>query len=175
MKNRKTIAGVVCVCLFVVFTGVSSLMAEEVDVGPPKLQAGLFLKLLAFNKGLASGGDISIYVMGSPEFAAEMKTSIGRPVGQAKIGAVIQGDTLPAERPEVIYVANASMTDTVIEYARANHIMSITGRPDQVEKGVTLGVGVLEGKPRVLLNLTSSKQEGIDWNPALLKISTVIK
>jgi hypothetical protein len=156
--------------------GISSLLsAEDIDVAPPKLQAGLFVKLLAFNKGLASGGDISIHVMGSPEFAAAMKAGIGKAVGQARISAITEGNSLPTEKPEVIYVGSASMTDTVVEYTRANHIMSITGRPDQVEKGVTLGVGVLAGKPRILLNLWSSREEGIDWNPAVLKISTVIK
>jgi len=153
VKQRKTFAGVLCLCLFFAFCDNSSLLAQDIDVAPPKLQAALFLKLLAFNKGLASGGDISIHVMGSPEFAAALKTAIGKPVGQGKISAVSVGDSLPTEKPEVIYVGSASMTDRVVEYTRTNGIMSITGRPDQVEKGVALGVGVLEGKPRILLNL----------------------
>jgi len=174
VKNRKAFVCVICICFM--FVGIPSLLsAENIDVAPPKLQAGLFLKLLAFNKGLASGGDISIYVMGSPEFAAAMRTGIGKTVGKARIRSVTEGNSLPTDKPEVIYVGSASMTDTVIKYTRANHIISITGRPDQVEKGVTLGVGVLAGKPRILLNLWSSKEEGIDWNPAILKISTIIK
>lgn len=175
MRNRKSFAGIAIVCALLVLASAVPLLAEDIDIAPAKLQAGLFAKLLAFNKGLASGGDITIYVMGSPEFAEAMKSGIGRSVGQSTITSVTHGDGLPAEKPGVIYVGSASLTDTVVEYTRANHVMSITGRPDQVEKGITLGVGVLGGKPRVLLNLSSSKEEGIDWNPALLKISTVIK
>jgi len=174
VKNRKAFVCVMCLCLLMLSI-TSSLNAEDISVAPPKLQAGLFVKLLEFNKGLASGGDISIYVMGSPEFAAAMKTGIGKAVGKARISAVTEGNNLPTDKPEVIYVGSASMTDTVIKYTRANHIISITGQPGQVEKGVTLGVGVLAGKPRILLNLWSSKEEGIDWNPAILKISTIIK
>jgi len=175
MKQRKPIASVVCLSLLLMFCQSSSLLAQDIDEAPAKLQAALFVKSLAFNKGLASGGDISIYVMGSPEFATAMKSGIGKPVGQARISAVTTGEGLPTEKPEVIYVGNASMTNTVIEYTRANGIMSMTGQPDQVKKGVALGVGVREGKPKILLNLSASKAEGIDWNPALLKIATVFR
>ncbi|MDY6989244.1 MAG: YfiR/HmsC family protein [Thermodesulfobacteriota bacterium] len=83
------------------------------------------------------------------------------------------GDSLPTDKPEVIYVGSASMRDSVIEYTRANGVMSITGLPAQVKKAVTRGVGLRQGKPRILVNLTASKAEGIDWNPALLKIAAV--
>ncbi|MDY6989918.1 MAG: YfiR family protein [Thermodesulfobacteriota bacterium] len=175
MRQRKPFALVVCLCLILAFCENDSLFAQDIDEAPPKLQAALFVKLLAFNKGLASGGDISIYVVGSQAFATAMKSGIGQRIGQGKISAVTTGDGLPTEKPEVIYVGNASMTDKVIEYTRANGIMSITGKPAQVKKGVALGVGVREGKPKILLNLSASKAEGIDWNPALLKIATVFR
>lgn len=172
---RKTLAGVVCLCLFFAFHENSSLLAQDIVEAPPQLQAALFVKVLGFNKGLASGSDISIHVMGSPEFAAAMRSGIGKRVGQARIGAVTQGDSLPTEKPEVIYVGSVSMTDRVLEYTRANSIISITGLPEEVKKGVTLGVGILEEKPKILLNLPASKMEEVDWNPALLKIATVFK
>ena len=103
----------------------------------------------------------------------KLKGGIGRPVGKGKICTVKEGDGLPTEKPEVIYVADSSMTDAVIEYTRTNHVLSITGRPDQVKKGVALGVGVVAGKPKIFVNVSASKQEDIDWNPALLKIATV--
>ena len=175
MKTRKACASVTCVCLFFVLLGTSSSLAEDVEVAPAAVQASLLVKLLAFNKHLASGCDICVHVIRCPEFAAAMKKGIGIPVGKGRISSVTEGDGLPTERPAVVYVADSSMTDAVIEYTRANDVLSMTGLPDQVEKGVTLGVGVKEGKPKILLNVSSSKQEDIDWNPAVLKIATIYK
>jgi hypothetical protein len=175
VKQRRAFTGALCLCLVFFLCEIIPLQAQEIDEAPPELQAALFVKALAFNRGLASGGKISIHVIGSPAFAAAMKSGVGKAVGQARIGGVTEGDSLPTERPEVVYVGSASMTDRVVEYTRANGIMSITGRPEEVKKGVTLGVGVLKGKPKILLNLPSSKAEGIDWNPALLKIASVFK
>jgi hypothetical protein len=51
----------------------------------------------------------------------------------------------------------------------------MTGIPDLVPKGISLGIGLSGGKPKILLNLSSSKDEGIDWNHAILKVSTIFK
>jgi len=40
--------------------------------------------------------------------------------------------------------------------------------------GISLGIGLEDGKPKILLNLSASKDEGIDWNPAILKIATTL-
>ena len=53
------------------------------------------------------------------------------------------------------------MTETAVYYTRAKDIMSITEEPDQEESGVTLDLGLLGYNPRVLLNNSSSKTEGI--------------
>jgi len=174
MKNRRFCA-ILSVCLFLVLAGASRLLAEDIGVAPAKVQAAVFVKALAFNKGLAAGGDISIHVVDSPEFATAMKKGIGTAVGKARIGAVTEGNGLPAEKPAVVYLGDASRRDEIIQYTRANKIMSITGLPDQVQKGITMGVGILRDKPKIILNLSSSREEGIDWNPALLKIAAVTK
>ena len=175
MKNRGFGVNILCFCLLFLLTGASRLPAEDLYTAPPKIQAGLFLKLLGFNKGIASGGDISIHVVASPEFAAAMKKAVGKAVGKGRLSSVTEGNSVPTEKPTVIYVGDSSKTHEVISYTRANKILSITGLPDQVNNGITLGVGVLGGKPKIMLNISSSKEEGVDWNPALLKIASVIK
>ena len=54
-------------------------------------------------------------------------------------------------------------------------MLSITGNPDLASKDVSLIVGISNGKPKILLNLSSSKGEGIEWNPAILKVAATIK
>jgi hypothetical protein len=147
----------------------------DVETAPVTIQAAIFLKLLAFDKNISAGGTITIYVAGSADFAAEMKKAEGKTVGGATIGKVVEGTGAPSEKPSVIYIGSESSLASLVAFTRGNKILSITGNPDLVAKDVTLGVGVSEGKPKILLNLSASKEEGIDWNPAILKIAAAIK
>jgi hypothetical protein len=151
----------------------SYVCAEDFAKAPPEIQAALCVKLIGFDKTLS--GNISICVIGAPEFAAEMKKGIGKDIGNAKLASVSESAGLPSEKPSVLYLGDAAKLDEVIAYSRANKVLSITGIPELVEKGIALGIGVSEGKPKVLLNMTSSKEEGRDWNPAILKIAKIIQ
>ncbi len=154
---------------------VSSGWCEEIGAAPAPLQAALFLKLLAFDKNIASGGTITLYVIGSPEFAAEMKKAEGKPVGTATLAKVIEGDGVPSEKPSVIYAGTEAKLSEIIAYTKSKKVLSITGNPALVSKDVSLVVGISEAKPKIMLNLSSSKDEGIDWNPAILKVAATIK
>lgn len=161
--------------IFMISLFLRPAMSENIGNAPVPIQAALFLKLLEFDKNISSGGSINIYVIGSSEFAGEMKKAEGKTVGAAKIGKVIEGSDLPSEKPSVIYIGNASMLSKVQTYTTANKVLSITGIPDLTSKGVTLAIGISEGKPKIMLNLSSSKDEGIDWNPAILKVAATVK
>ena len=146
-------------------------------VTPAKLVSAFIVKLASFEKNLSSSpGDITIYVMGAPEVAKELKTGIGKSIGKATLKNVISGDKLPDTKPSIFYIGDESKVDEVKNYCRSNKVLSVTGLPDLVAKGITLGVGIGEdGKPRILLNISSSVEEGLDWNPAILKVATTIK
>jgi hypothetical protein len=149
--------------------------SEDIGVAPIALQAALFLKLLAFNKNISTSGSATIYVADSPEFAAEMKKAEGKPLGTAKLGKVIEGKGVPSDKPSAIYIGDESALAKLTAYTKANKILSITGNPGLVSKDVSLAVGISGGKPKIMLNLSSSKDEGIDWNPAILKVAATIK
>jgi len=153
----------------------SEIRGESYEIAPPKVQAAIFLKLLAFTKDLGGAGDISIHVVANPEFADEMKKSVGREIGKAKIVSVEETSELPSQKPSVIYLGDPAKLEEIIAYTRNSKVLSITGIPDLVVKGVTLGVAVTDGKPKILLNVSASEKEGVVWNPAILKISTLIK
>lgn len=153
----------------------SAVRSENYEIAPLKIQSAIFLKLLAFVKDLDGGGDISVHVIGNPEFADEMKKALGREIGKSKIVSVEETSELPSQRPSIIYVGDPAKLGEIVAYTRSSKILSITGLPDLVSKGVTLGIGVAEGKPKILLNISASEKEGIVWNPAIMKISTPVK
>ncbi len=160
---------------FGVIMAFTSVFAEDINPAPEPLQAAIFLKLLGFNQNLASGGDVSVYVVASPGFASEMKKAIGKKVGAATIKKVDEGDGIPSEKPSIIYLGPGANVSDMTSYSKSNKILSITGTPDFSSKGATLLVGVSGGKPKIILNLTSSKEEGINWNPAILKVASTVK
>jgi YfiR/HmsC-like len=148
---------------------------QDVSEAPVALQAALFLKLLPFDKNIVSTGAVTIYVVDAPEFAAEMKKAEGKLIGAAALSKVIDGKGVPAEKPSVIYVGSESVLKELVAYTRENKILSISGKPELASKEISLFVGISSEKPKILLNLSASKEEGIDWNPAILKVAATIK
>lgn len=152
-------------------------VADDSERVPVKIQAVLIAKLLVFDKDISSGGHISIHVIGAPDFAAEMKKAVGKKIGQSRLVAITEGTSLPtAWKPSAVYLGDPAMLKDVMAYTRSNQLLSITGVPDLVSKGITLGLGVsADKKPKILLNLLASKEENISWHPTMFKISTIIK
>lgn len=149
--------------------------AEDYGIAPVQMQAALFMKLLSFHEGISGGGAVSLHVVGAPDFAAEMQGIIGEKIGNSELAEVTENSDLPPQTPSVIYAGDASKLDAILEYTRKNSVLSITGIPELVVKGVSLGIGVAGGKPRILLNISASKEENINWNHAILKVSTTFQ
>ncbi len=162
--------------ILLLFMHHSSIGAEKYKAAPLQIQAALFVKLLSFHKGISRGGDIYIHVIDNTALAAELQQVIGEKIGNATLTAINTGSQLPSgdRKPSAVYVSEDADLAKILDYTSANKVLSITGAPDLVAKGVTLGVGILNQKPHIFLNISSSKKEGVDWNPAILKVSTII-
>lgn len=156
------------VSLLVVFNG---FLTAQVNEAPAPIAAALLVKVIGFEKNI-SASDISIYVFGSGDIANELK----KVIGQANIKNVQSGNRLPSSKPSILFVANDGKVDAATKYTQDNKVLSATNIPDLVSKGVTLGFGVgNDNKPKILLNVTSSAKEGLDWNPAIMKVAQIIK
>ena len=143
-------------------------------MAPAQIQAALFIKLLAFHQGLA-GQEITIHVVGDDKVAAELKRVSGVGIGTGKLGGVTAGGIPPEKKPSAVYIGDPARLEAAVGYTRKNGMISLTGLPDLVPRGVSLGVGISGGKPRVLLNISASRDEGIHWDPTILKVSLTYK
>ena len=171
MKNKTRLF------ILIVLTLISStaIFAQATDA-PANVAAAITTKLISFEKNISgTAQDITIYVMGDAAVATEYSKAIGKNIGKATLKKVDSGDGVPTSKPNILFVGKAADVAKALEYSRANKILSVTGIVDYVNKGVTLGVGVEGGKPKILLNLSSSSDEGLDWNPAIIKIAKTIK
>jgi len=161
-------------------TGAAVLMCSMANAqlakAPPEVTAAMLVKVAVFEMNLSDGRDISIYVMGAPEVAAELRKGIGKDVGKSKLQRVESGVNLPESRPSILYVGSASRIEEALEYTRSNKILSVTGDPNLMDRGITLGFGIGDdSKPKIVLNPQSAAQEGLEWNPAIFKIAKTVK
>jgi len=152
--------------------------AESVDV---ELASKIILKIMTLDQDLQkkTGGKIEIGVIGSPQAVAAFTKLKGSAIDKestVSISGVASYEAMPpSEKPTFIFVGEGADPALVTKYTRANHILSVTNVATFVEKGVTLGIELENNKPKVLLNLTSSESEGLNWDPKILKISKTVR
>ena len=175
MRNKYTSVLIVLSICFLLSLG--HAVSAQTEDAPPNIAAVLTAKLIGFATNISSDGqEISIYVLRAPEVATELEKAIGQPVGKAILKTIESGDFLPENHPSVLFVGEYSDLDSVKAYTHANHVLSITHKPDLVNQGITLGMGLgTDNKPKILLNLNTTQAEKIDWNPAIMKVAVTIK
>ena len=167
MKNfyRKVLILPMLICL------IGGLAHAADSAAPAKLQAAIIVKVLPMYNNLA-GKEYTIHVIGAPDIAKELKAMVGKNTGKATLKNVTSSDGLPSGNADIIYIGGNAPAS--IDYSTKNQVLSITGDMATVKSGATIGIGLDGAKPKIYLNLASSKAVGADWNPAILKVAQTI-
>jgi len=158
------------VMLLTAALGLAPAYAVE-EQAPAQLQAALILKLMPLYNNLGAKS-YTIHVIGAPDVAKELKAQLGKSTGKATLTGVTSSDGLPTDGADVIYIGSHAAEG--VAFSQQNGVLSITGDFNFVKEGVTLGIGLEDKKPKIYLNLSSSKKEGADWNPAILKVAKTV-
>lgn len=164
--------------LALAFSGAVRAQGGGADVD---VASKIILKLLLLDQDLQrkTGGKIEIGVIGSPEAVAAFTRLKGAAIDKGSnvsVAGVVSYDHLPpGEKPTFLFVGEGADPALVTRYTRVNRVLSVTNVPDFVGKGVTLGIGIENDRPKVLLNLTGSDFEGMKWDPKILKISKTVR
>lgn len=144
------------------------------DSAPPSLAATTTIKILALNKSLK--GNVKIFVVGSDAIANELKKNVGNTIVSMVLSGVESGSDVPSDKYDIIFCASSGKASSVKSYAKKHKSLSITNIPDLVFSGITLGFGIDDDKkPLIFLNLSSSSEQGMDWNPAIMKVAQTVK
>lgn len=166
MKNKF----VAIIIAMIAITSFSYAQKES----PASVAAALTLKLAGFNNKLSGG--VKIYVVGNDVLASELKKGVGKPLGKATLSSVDAGADVPGSKYDIIVCGSSGKAGAVSKFAKSHKALSVTNIPSILSKGISLGIGVGDdNKPKILLNLTQSSEEGIDWNPAIMKVAETVK
>ncbi len=153
---------------------VGSLMAGTAMASdlPDHVQAVLILKILAAEQKISDQPQVSIYVKDAPLIAAELKKLVGQKIGLGVLAKVEAGINVPSEKFSSIYVGSKKDIEKTIEYTSSQDVLSLTDDETLVSKGISVGMSAEGGRPKFILNLTASKNEGLEWKPSILNIAS---
>jgi YfiR/HmsC-like len=163
----------------------------------PDLQIPLLLKVLTYdrhfeNRAATELNICIVYAPGNAASASAMtaisgvfrtfsdKTVKNLVIRHASVGftnEVALARFAQLNKVNVFYIApgNAQNLETLLRISGGQQIITTTGVPDYVERGVAVGIGVRQDKPQILINLASSKSAGIEFDASLLRIARVIR
>jgi hypothetical protein len=163
----------------------------------PDLQVPLILKILTYDRHFEAkaGAELVIGIVYAPVDPSSVKAAndvadtlyrfSGKTVKRLPIRYFLIEFTTPenlarsiAQRAiSVLYVApgNAQNLEGIARVSQARGVTTATGVPDYVRKGVSVGIGVADDRPQILINLPSTRSEGSEFDASLLRIATVLK
>jgi hypothetical protein len=175
---------------------ISPLTGEEIPV-PLDLQAKLLLKILTFDRNLEKRADSAVVVgivynpedTDSKKVKSEFSKALGKysdkkvkglPVSQIGLKYSSWANLLNNIRSynvSVLYVTsgNSDNLEEILKASRADSVLTVTGVLKYVEEGVSIGIGLKENKPQIMVNLSSAEAEGTDFSSQLLRLAKVIE
>ena len=157
------------------------------SVIPEALQSRFIFGLLEYERSLAqrAGSEIVIGILHQPLYRASVNVHDAMREELAKIQATFQ-ESLPTRiismettdgiDLDVLYVAplRAIPIDQVTSATRALGVLSFTGVPEYVGRGVCVGVRAREGRPHLIVNRAAAQAEGVVFSSELLKVAELI-
>jgi hypothetical protein len=152
--------------------------AEELELD---LASKVLLKVILLDQDLQAkcGGKLVIGVVGSAAGLEAFSRLKGTAIDESRtveLAEIVAVESLPPPRRlTALFVGDQADLERVMRYTRSNSVLSVTNLPALVEKGVTLGVGLENNRPKVLLNLTGSEREKLRWDTKILKISRLYR
>ncbi|MFA6570340.1 MAG: YfiR family protein [Bacteroidota bacterium] len=83
---------------------------------------------------------------------------------------------LESNKVDIILITplRAVNIELLAETTRKHKVLSFCFVPEYVESGLSVGIGSKAGKPKILINLKASREEGADFSSQLLKLSKII-
>ncbi|WP_111709522.1 YfiR family protein [Lutibacter citreus] len=162
--------GLVFICLF--FFWGNSVISQNTLV-PENIQAALLSKVLKFNPDLPQNTTIKMLVVydnnseiNKDKFIKGLGNSMSvKAINPMELKQNISGYN-------VVYFMSG-----IYDYAgvcKANKVLSVTGSAQYVEQGeISLGFGIQNNKPKILVNLTSLDKEGQSFSSDILRIAKI--
>lgn len=64
--------------------------------------------------------------------------------------------------------------DAVLDFSRTHMMLTAASLPEFVQRGMAIGVGVENSKPKFVINVKTSREEGAAFSSLLLKLAIIV-
>jgi hypothetical protein len=156
------------------FCLLSPCLAQDMPV-PPELQVAIFKKVFNYDKSIPGGAPKMLVAFADSSAAVkDQVVKAFKDAGVAVTAAKMDQLTGALEGVNVLYLAPG--TTGVKQICQKNSILSITGVPSLVESGeASVGLAVVDSKPKIVVHLGRLKAEGHDMSANLLQLAKIIQ
>jgi hypothetical protein len=172
--------------------------AEASEDGvPPSRLVVIIMRALAYDGNLKvrAGDTINIGVLhkrghsGSEKMARTMLKAFGAlaatpvaglPIAVSRLsyaGSDSLGKAVAASGIDILFICEGLVAEVapIAEVTRRMKVLTVASQQEQVHKGLSLGVFQIDGRTTILLNLPSSRREGVAFAADLLRLAVVIR
>ena len=166
-KKLGTLTVIAFLC--VVFSGQSLAV-----VVPPRMQAVLLSKTIAFERNILKKEEVHILVLNAEPVADVLKKMVGK---KNLVIPIISVDTIidTTKSYDVAYVNSIEDLNRVIPMAESTGTIIASGNREVVNKGAALGFLLEAERPKIVLNITTSSKYSLMWKPAMFKVARTIR
>lgn len=142
---------------------------------PPELQAAIFKKVFSYDKTI-QGGEAKM-IVAFTDASAGIKDQVVKAFKDSGITvSAVKADQLSGSIGGINVVYIAPGVSGVKQICQKNGILTITGSPSLVEAGeVSVGLSVMDNKPKIIVHLKQLKAEGHELSANLLQLAKVIQ
>ncbi|MCP3061203.1 YfiR family protein [Myxococcus sp. K38C18041901] len=172
------------------------LLEGSAGAQSPDRQAVIALRSLAYDNNLAkrAGDELLVTVLYRPDVPASAERSLRLVEALTKLGTMkVQGLPLRAQRMawtglpalrssveaqgvDVLFLCDGLEAElgALTAYSRQEKLLTVSGVPGAVEKGVSLGVFLTGDRYTIGVNLPASSAEGASFSSDLLRLATTL-
>ncbi|GAL61965.1 hypothetical protein JCM19300_711 [Algibacter lectus] len=172
-KNISCLAkGIILIVIFICWS--NTCFGQKIAV-PENIQAALLTKVLKYNPQIPQNSQIKILVVYNDNTILD-KDEFIKGLGSSMAFKAITTRELAKNISEFDVVYFMEGINGFSELCRSNKVLSVTATTRFVEEGeISLGFGIENSKPKILVNLTSLDMEGQSFSSDILRIGKIFK
>lgn len=179
MINNKFLQNIIFLAKGLLFAFIflccsTSSFAQKISV-PENIQAALLTKVLKYNPQIPQDTKVKILVVFNDNSMLD-KDEFIKGLGSSMIVKAITPKELEKNIAGCHVVYFMEGIHGFSNICKVNNVLSVTGTTRFVEQGeISLGFGIENSKPKILVNLTSLDMEGQSFSSDILRIGKIFK
>jgi hypothetical protein len=145
---------------------------------PTSLQVALFKKIFEYDRTLPTQRSVRVAVVheGPESESTRQIVKEFRSGGVEAIALSVEVLETTLGSVDVLYVAPGVDPDRVQGFCARERVLSVSGLPELATTGkVSVGIGLKEQKPEILVHIRRVKSEGHELASGLLSLATVVR